>query len=63
MLAGIRLPITAVVRIGVLRIRLLVVIEQDAMGGTVEIIELAGADGPEKCRHDNGYQHHRQRDQ
>ena len=39
------------------------VIEQDAVGGALQVVELAGADRPQKCHHDDGNQDQRQRDQ
>lgn len=55
-----RLSIALVFGVDARRTGLLVVIEQDAMGGALQIVELAGADCPEKCRHDDRDEQHRQ---
>jgi len=40
-----------------------VVIEQDTVGRALQIVELPGSDGPQKCRHDYDHQYHRHRNQ
>ena len=51
--------VTPTVALAAHRMRFIVIIEQNTMGGPLEVVELTGSDRPEEGHHDDRHQYHR----